>query len=121
MALKKLLYGAAFVLALPVLLITWARATAEVVRLPVPFPAAAGTIAAAAGAALMIAGMAALRMFGRGLPMNAFPPPLYVTRGIYRWIAHPIYVGFAMAVGGVAVAARSGSGFWLVTPVVMLV
>lgn len=120
MAVKKLLYGAAFVLVLPLLLVVWARATAGAVLLPVPFPAAAGVVAAAAGLALMLAGMGTLWVYGRGLPMNAYPPPVYVARGVYRWIAHPIYVGFSMAVAGLAVAAGSGSGFWLVSPVAML-
>jgi len=119
-AVKKALYGAAFVIALPSLLIAWARATADAVPLPVPFPATSGIAAAAAGLALMLAGMAALRVYGRGLPMNAFPPPVYVARGVYRWMAHPIYMGFSMAVAGVAIAAGSGSGFWLVTPLVIL-
>jgi membrane-associated phospholipid phosphatase len=68
----------------------------------------------------MLAGMAALWWYGGGLPMNAYPPPHLVTRGIYGFLAHPIYVGFSMLVAGAAVALRSGSGFWLVSPVVML-
>lgn len=120
MAIKKLMYGAVFSVGLPLLLWAWARATSGAVRLPVPFPAYVGVIAAALGLVLTLAGMAALRMYGRGLPMNAFPPPVLVTAGVYRWVAHPIYIGFSMIVAGVATATNSGSGFWLISPVVML-
>jgi protein-S-isoprenylcysteine O-methyltransferase Ste14 len=119
-ALRKALYGALFVVALPLLLVAWARATASVIPLAAPFTPWVGLAASAAGLALMLSGTAALWLHGGGLPMNAFPPPRYVTRGIYRLVAHPIYIGFSMLVAGVAVAMRSGSGFWLVSPAAML-
>jgi membrane-associated phospholipid phosphatase len=52
--------------------------------------------------------------------MNAFPPPRYVTGGVYAWLAHPIYVGFCALVAGVAILARSASGLWLISPLVAL-
>jgi prolipoprotein diacylglyceryltransferase len=52
--------------------------------------------------------------------MNAFPPPRRVTLGVYAVSSHPIYVGFTAGVAGVAIATRSASGLWLVTPVVAL-
>jgi hypothetical protein len=39
---------------------------------------------------------------------------------MYRFIAHPIYVGFVLLCLGVAWAADSGSGFWMVAPAVAL-
>jgi protein-S-isoprenylcysteine O-methyltransferase Ste14 len=117
--LNKALYGALFVVVLPLLLAAWARAMADATPLATPFPPWTGLAASAAGLALMLAGMAALWVHGRGLPMNAFPPPRLVTRGIYRFLAHPIYIGFCVLLAGAAVALRSGSGFWLVSPVVM--
>jgi len=119
MALKKVLYGSLFVVALPAVLAFWARGTQAVVRLPL-LPWVCGLALAPAGAFLMLAGMAALWLHGGGLPMNAFPPPRYVGRGVYAWLAHPIYVGFCALVAGVAILARSGSGLWLIAPLVTL-
>ena len=65
-------------------------------------------------------GMASLWRMGGGLPMNAFPPSRYVSTGIYRLLCHPIYVGFAFLCVGVAIAAGSASGLWLVSPTVIL-
>ena len=75
---------------------------------------------AAAGAALVLLGMHNLWRYGGGLPMNAYPPPRYVERGIYRLLPHPIYVGFVMLCAGVSIAVRSASGFWLVSPIAAL-
>jgi hypothetical protein len=54
------------------------------------------------------------------LPMNPFPPPYYVTRGIYRFLRHPIYTGFSMLCIGFAILFRSSSGLWLVSPLVIM-
>ncbi len=119
MAVKKVLYGAVFVVLLPAALVLWARGTESTVRMAV-VPWGWGVPLTAAGAAFMLAGMAALWRHGGGLPMNAFPPPRYVDRGVYAWLAHPVYVGFCGAVTGVAILARSASGLWLVAPVAAL-
>ncbi|MHC4769616.1 MAG: methyltransferase family protein, partial [Planctomycetota bacterium] len=114
------LYGALFVLVLPALLVWWAVATADVVPLrPLPYPWA-GAVLVGFALVLMLGGLWALWAYGRGLPMNPYPPPLYVARGIYRYLAHPIYVGLALLCVGVAVTAQSASGLWLVSPVVAL-
>jgi len=68
----------------------------------------------------MLLGMAALAVYGRGLPMNAYPPPRYVTRGVYGWVSHPIYLGFVVLAFGVSLATGSASGLWLVSPVAAL-
>ncbi|MFI5311417.1 MAG: prolipoprotein diacylglyceryl transferase family protein [Gemmatimonadales bacterium] len=116
----KIIYGAAFTVLLPISLALWAAASADVVRIPpvtsVPF----GVALAVLGVALALLAMAQLWLYGGGLPMNAFPPPRYVERGIYRVVPHPIYVGFTIACAGVAIAAGSASGLWLVTPIVAL-
>jgi len=114
------LYGLAFAVVLPVLLIWWARAAAPAVPLPVlPYPWI-GTVAAAVGLVLMAAAIRDLRVYGHGLPMSPYPPPMYVTRGVYRYLAHPIYVGFVLLCFGAAVLLRSSSGTWLVAPAVAL-
>jgi membrane-associated phospholipid phosphatase len=118
--LGKALYGAAFVLFLPALLTAWAILTRDAVPLPPPQVPWLGWVLVLSGAALMASGMAALWIHGGGLPMNAFPPPRYVSGGIYGWTAHPIYVGFSATAGGAALLCGSPSGFWLVSPVVML-
>lgn len=120
MAALKLLYGALFVVVLPALLALWAAGTRHLVALPLPVPPVAGWIAAAAGAGMMAAGATALWRHGGGLPMSPFPPPRHVVRGLYRFLPHPIYTGFCLACGGLAIAAGSPGGFWLVTPVVVL-
>jgi len=119
MAVRKVLYGSLFVIVLPAALAFWARGTVDVVRAPLP-PWGWGLALAAAGGLLMLAGMAALWFHGGGLPMNAFPPPRYVARGVYAWLAHPIYVGFCALVAGAAILARSSSGLWLISPLVAL-
>jgi len=113
-------YGALFVLIVPLVLICWAWATRDAVPLPVPPFQWAGFPVGAAGLGLVIAGMQALVVHGKGLPMNAYPPPHYVTKGVYRFMPHPIYVGFTLLCAGTATASGSASGLWLVTPMVAL-
>ena len=117
-ALGPILYGGLFVVALPALLLLWAWGTEPYVAFPTPAWSAGGWILVAIGAALMGAGMMALRVHGGGLPMNAYPPPVFVDRGVYRLLAHPIYVGFGLVAFGVSVAFGSASGLWLVAPLV---
>lgn len=119
-ALGKVLYAILFVAVAPSALVGWAVATESVVPLPtIPYGWAA-LIPVGVGLALMVAGIFALVAYGKGLPMNPYPPPLHVTRGIYRFTPHPIYLGFAMACLGVAIFLESPSGIWLVSPMVAL-
>jgi len=119
-AVAKLLYGALFVVVLPFLLLIWAARTNDVVALPAIHSLPWGSATAAFGVVLIALGMAALWRLGGGLPMNAFPPPRYVSGGIYSVLFHPIYVGFAFLCVGVAIASGSASGLWLVSPTVIL-
>lgn len=118
--LGKIAYGALFVAVLPALLVAWAKGTADVVRLPAIASVPIGVAIAAFGVALVLAGWAALWRWGGGLPMNAYPPPRFVSRGVYRLVAHPVYVGFCAMCVGTSIAAGSASGLWLVSPAVML-
>ena len=124
MALKdvaaRIVYALLFCLALPAVLILWARSTAGVVTLPAYGNGSLGLALSAAGLLLIACGAAALWRRGGGLPMNAFPPPRLVVSGVYRWIPHPIYTGFCLACFGMAMASHSSSGLWLVSPVVAL-
>lgn len=118
--LGPVLYGAAFTVALPGALAAWTHAAAPAVLLPTPHLPWAGWTLAALGLSLVAAGVAALAVHGRGLPMNPYPPPVYVSRGVYRYLAHPIYVGFAVLCWGASLATRLASGMWLVSPLVAL-
>ncbi|MBV9924576.1 MAG: prolipoprotein diacylglyceryl transferase [Acidobacteria bacterium] len=116
----KVLYAVLFVAVLPALLLAWAFVTDASVPLPVVGSPLVGVAVSVCGGVLMLSGMAALMVYGKGLPMNAYPPARYVTRGAYRLTAHPIYAGFSILCVGAAVAADSPAGLWLVSPVVML-
>jgi membrane-associated phospholipid phosphatase len=116
----KILYAILFCAALPAGLVAWAAASGPIVGLPAVDSPAIGAAVAACGALLMLCGMAALVVYGKGLPMNAYPPERYVARGVYRLTPHPIYAGFSIACVGVAVATGSPAGLWLVSPVVIL-
>jgi protein-S-isoprenylcysteine O-methyltransferase Ste14/membrane-associated phospholipid phosphatase len=115
---SKLLYGFLFVIVVPVLLVLWAGATA--VRLAVPGSGPVGAALLAAGIALVLASMITIIVRGKGLPMNAFPPPVYVHSGVYRLTPHPMYVGFSLSCFGAALFWQSASGFWMVAPVATL-
>ncbi len=117
---SKLLYGAFFILALPVLLVVWAKATEPTVQVPLRAAMPLGLALSALGALLLILGMAALWIHGKGLPMNLAPPRHYVTQGVFRLLPHPIYTGFCALSVGASIAAGSASGMWLVSPVVAM-
>ena len=116
----KLLYAMIFCIVLPVALVFWARATSTFLP-PPPFEnAIIGAILLLVGIALIVASMLVLRIHGHGLPMNGFPPPIYVTRGPYRLTRHPLYVGFCITCVGAAIMSGSSGGFWLVLPIAIV-
>jgi hypothetical protein len=88
--------------------------------LPVIQSSTAGLLLLISGGLVMLAGWFALVRYGKGLPMNAFPPQKLVTSGIYRYIFHPIYLGFSLLVAGASVYTASTAGLWIVTPMVIL-
>jgi prolipoprotein diacylglyceryltransferase/protein-S-isoprenylcysteine O-methyltransferase Ste14 len=115
-----LLYGALFVVVLPLLLVFWSRRLDVVLSLPAIGSPAAGLALAGAGLLLMIAATQALWARGHGLPMSPFPPVRLVTSGAYRWMSHPIYTGAVIACAGFALASSSAAGVFVVTPIVAL-
>jgi protein-S-isoprenylcysteine O-methyltransferase Ste14 len=117
---NRLLYAALFIIVLPVALALWAHGTRNFITAQPLSSPVRGAALAALGVFIMLSGMLALWRRGGGLPMNAFPPPRFVSSGIYSLVPHPIYVGFVMACAGVAVFTGSASGLWLVTPIVTL-
>ncbi|MEJ2178322.1 MAG: methyltransferase, partial [Gammaproteobacteria bacterium] len=116
----KLAYATLFVAIIPPLLVAWAIATADIIPLPVPPFRFVGFILVAVGVFLMLAGTWALWFHGGGLPMSPYPPPVYVSKGVYRLIPHPMYVGFTVLCFGIAMITESPSGFWLVSSCVAL-
>jgi len=120
MPLGKILYGALFVVVLPVLLILWAAGAGPNVSLPAHSNSVLGSAFVAFGLVLMYAAVRDLRILGGGLPMNLYPPPKLVSGGTFRWIPHPIYTGFVALCLGVSAIAGSAAGLWLVTPTMAL-
>jgi protein-S-isoprenylcysteine O-methyltransferase Ste14 len=117
-ALSKILYGLLFCLALPCLLVLWARNV--VVNIPMGEWQTIGWISSAIGLMIIVWGMYNLWQYGRGLPMNAFPPTQYVSQGAYAIFRHPIYVGFCITCAGASCIAGSPSSLYLVTPVMIV-
>lgn len=116
----RLLYGVLFVVVVPLVLAAWSARLAPVVPLPPVHAPEGGTLVAAAGVGLLALGILDLIRRGHGLPMNAFPPRLFVRTGVYRWLRNPIYIGFGLMVAGVALARGSAAGLWVVAPVTAL-
>ena len=112
----KIVYGLLFVVVLPLVLASWASLLDRSIRWPVPPLPGVALATILLGVLLMLRGMLDLRIHGHGLPMNAYPPKTLVTRGIYRWFAHPIYVGAVCVSLGSALWFRSSSGLHVVTP-----
>jgi len=117
---RRIGYGALFVVVLPLGLVAWSAALAPAFQLPRVSSVPAGALLIGLGAAMMSFGIGGLMIHGRGLPMNAFPPPHLVREGIYRWIRSPIYLGFGLVCAGSAIATGSAAGLWIVTPTVAL-
>jgi len=118
--IKKILFGALFVVVLPLLLFLWADLTGSLINLPLPGNDITGYLLLVAGISLIVSGMMHLWFFGHGLPMNAFPPSEFVKKGIYALTRHPIYSGAVFISFGVSIIAHSSSGFWLISPLFTL-
>lgn len=117
----KILYGVLFCVVLPALLVGWAGALET--RLPALPPIAGpamGWALVGLGTALLAAGAWHLWSLGGGLPMSPYPPPRYVGSGIYGWLPHPLYLGFALLMPGVFAIAGTRAGGWIVSPVIWL-
>lgn len=119
-SLGKFMYGVLFLLILPALIYLWAAASETNVSIKVPQNFVGSIVLMIVGLTIMILGFYSLIKFGNGLPMNAFPPEKHVTQNIYKIIAHPIYTGFIFLCLGLFTLINSGSGVWLVTPIVIL-
>jgi protein-S-isoprenylcysteine O-methyltransferase Ste14 len=116
----KALYVLLFVVVLPIFLILWAASTNTAIGIPCPDMSLAGYGLIILGFFLVFSGILNLWQFGDGLPMSAFPPKKFVTRGIYAFSRHPIYSGSIILCFGISLIVHSASGFWLVSPLFTL-
>ncbi len=116
----KIFYSLIFLVLIPALLWFWAKYTESIVSLPAIQSKIAGTLFMIPGAGLMLWGMYALQHYGKGLPMNKYPPPVFVKQGPYRLFRHPIYWGFGLIVLGYFLFTGSASGIWMIFPVTVL-
>jgi protein-S-isoprenylcysteine O-methyltransferase Ste14 len=119
-AVFKILYGSLFVIILPCLLILWANRMDKYFAFPVPDMPVISYLMLVTGCCLMFGGWLTLVIYGKGLPMNAFPPMELVTIGVYRLIPHPIYTGFCLTVLAGSLLLHSPSGVWIVFPTICL-
>ena len=118
--LGKSLYAIAFLIVIPVILWFWAAYTEHLTLLPAIKSGIAGSLLLITGGLLMLWAMVALFRYGKGLPMNLYPPDVFVSQGPYRVFSHPIYLGFGMLMTGFFLYTGSASGFWLVSPLTIL-
>lgn len=118
--LQKIIFGSLFCVVLPTLLVVWAQKTASTVQLPLPNTPYLGIPLTSIGSAMIFIAMYNLWFKGKGLPMNAFPPKKYVKSGLYAFFHHPIYVGAILISFGLSLLFNSASGFWLISPVLIL-
>ncbi|MFQ5866090.1 MAG: methyltransferase family protein [bacterium] len=119
-ALRKLLYTILFVIVLPLLLIRWAVNTDTSIPLPVLNEPALGISLSVCGILLMLSSIISLYVYGNGFPMRPYPSTNYVTKGIYKFIRHPIYTGAGILAIGISIFTNSTSGLWLISPVLIL-
>ncbi len=118
--LGKLLYAITFLIMVPAGLWLWAIYTEEMILLPKIESHWVGGVLMTIGVGLILWAMFALKYYGKGLPMNAYPPVQFVTKGPYSLFHHPIYIGFGLLILGVFIYKGSASGFWMVTPLTLL-
>jgi protein-S-isoprenylcysteine O-methyltransferase Ste14 len=116
----KFLYAIIFLFIIPSGLWFWAKYTEDLIRFPAIESTTAGWILTIGGSLLILLAMFTLKKYGKGLPMNAYPPSRFVKRGPYRLFRHPIYWGFGILMVGYFIFAGSASGLWLVTPITIL-
>jgi protein-S-isoprenylcysteine O-methyltransferase Ste14 len=116
----KILYGSLFMILTPIMLWFWAYQTESSIELPTLKSDVFGLILISSSTLIILRGMLDLWIYGKGLPMNAYPPKRFVREGIYRYLSHPIYVGAGLLSIGISIYYGSKSGLWLVSPLFIL-
>lgn len=110
-------YGLAFGAALPLALLACARALDAALGWQAS-PSAWGAVLLAPALCLIAAGVVQLALEGHGPPVSALPPPRLTRRGPYRFVRHPIYLGFNVALLAAGVAIGSPALTWVLAPAV---
>ena len=118
--INKTLYAITFLIIIPAMLWLWAKNTEGLITFPAIDSPLVGYTLIIIGVLLMIWAMYFLKKYGKGLPMNAYPPIKFVTNGPYHFVRHPIYWGFGILMIGYFILTKSASGLWLVTPITIL-
>jgi len=67
----------------------------------------AGTVIGAAGGGVALWCVLAFAVVGRGTPAPFAPPHRLVTRGPYRFVRNPMYIGVGLTFAGAAVFYKS--------------
>lgn len=118
--LGKIFYGSLFIVLLPIALFLWAKKTHYLITLSVPNCEFVSIAMVLFG--FIFSGLAMYNLWniGKGLPMNAYPPKFFVTRGTYAISSHPIYLGTILMSFGISSYFQSPSGFWLISPLFLL-
>lgn len=118
--MNKFIYGAFFVIVLPIFLYYWAKVLDSYVRLPHVFIVWLATCLVAFGVITMISGIFNIIIKGQGLPMNMFPPKKFVISGTYAIFSHPIYIGAIALCLGFFSLTGSSAGVFIVSPIFAL-
>ena len=108
-------YVVVFWIALPAAI--WFAASWGDTRLElVQSPHGSGWLVVAAGSALLVWSWVVLWRDGGGLPISALPPPRFTSRGPYRCVRHPGYLGFNIGLLGVGIVAGSPTLSCIIAP-----
>lgn len=118
--INKTLYAIVFLIIIPGMLWLWAKYTEDLIKFPVIESTLASWVFIVFGVLLIAWAMFSLKKYGKGLPMNAYPPIRFVTNGPYHFFRHPIYWGFGILMISYFILTKSASGLWLVTPITIL-
>ena len=117
---NKVLYAIMFVVLIPVILIVWAKFTRNTVTLDIPVNLLTRYILLVTGVILICSGIWNLCRSDKRSALNADKPEKFVKYGIYKFSRQPICAGVALISFGLSAVTRSASGFWLVSPVLVL-
>ncbi|MFQ5769267.1 MAG: methyltransferase family protein [bacterium] len=108
-------YLVVFWIALPLLLIIVGEAASSLYPIALPnhpFLYFCGILLIASGGALFFLSSKQLAEQGQGLPVSHIHPRKLVRSGPYRYLRHPIYVGYTLLWAGFACLVGS---FWMLT------
>lgn len=116
-SIRRFFYGIILLVIFPLFLVFWAGRLQHI-RLPdVPDTPAIGAMIASAGVVILIFGIWPQIEFN----ITTAQRESYERKGIYRYISHPVYLGFFAVCVGVSILFGSAGGLWVVSPVIALV